>query len=203
MISFNNCLASIVSINFEHSSLAGSYLDYPGYTSIIANHPVQIGTIGLGLADVTLPPTNYEGGPNESSSYLKSGTGSAIFIQSNGNDVFSLLSLELGEYGENDTGNKFVTITGNTNVGDTVSRTFELDRFFDGPGGTNDFQLFTLDASWNNLTSIQLDSSDYSLDNIQLDLISVPVPAAAWLFGTGLLGLFGGLFGIGKRTKRV
>ena len=180
--------AAIVNIGFGEPALAGQYfLD----GELVTSDPVQIGTTGLnGAADIITPPANYASGPNEGSAYLHSSIYSSIFIQANGTGVFNLMNLELGEYSSFSL-NSTVAITGYLNDGGQVTTTLSLDGIFDGLGGTNDFQLFTFDSSWNNLTRVEFDSTAYSLDNIQLDVNPVPVPAAVWLFGSGLIGLAG------------
>jgi hypothetical protein len=42
-------------------------------------------------------------------------------------------------------------------------------------------------------------ASEIAFDNVQLSVSAVPAPAAAWLFGTALVGLVG----FGKRRKLV
>lgn len=186
--------ADIVSIDFEDPILTGQYfLD----GELVTNAPVQIGTAGSsGAADIIAPPASYTSGPNNGSAYLHSSIYSSIYIQAHQNDLFSLISLDLGEYSTH-ASNSSVNITGFKNNGNQISTTLQLDSLFDGLGGINDFQLITLDASWSNLTRVEFDNSAYSLDNIQLDLNSVPVPAAVWLFGSGLIGLVG----VARRKK--
>jgi len=186
--------ASVVSLNFEDPSILNKYyLD----GELIATTPVQIGTSGTGgAADIIAPPASYTSGPNNGSAYLHSSSYSSIFLQANGIDVFNLLSLDLGEYSSYSV-NGSVTITGFINGGGQVSTTLSIDDVFDGLGGVNDFQLITFDPSWRNLTRVELDNAAYSLDNIQLDMNPVPVPAAVWLFGSGLFGLIG----IARRKK--
>lgn len=180
--------ANTVSIDFENPELVGTfYLD----GELVLNAPVQIGTSGTnGAADIVTPPPTYTAGPNEGNSYLHSTNFSSIFIQANQGGFFNLVTFELGEY-SSFTSNDSVTITGYKSSGNQITETFQLDGLFDGLGGINDFQLITLDATWSDLTRVEFDDSAYSLDNIQLDISSVPVPAAVWLFGSGLLGLVG------------
>ena len=180
--------ADIVSIDFEDPILTGQYfLD----GDLVTNSPVQIGTTGSnGAADIIAPPASYTTGPNNGSAYLHSSIYSSIYIQAHQSDSFDLISLDLGEYSSY-ASNSSVTITGFKINGNQISTTLQLDSLFDGLGGINDFQLIALDASWSNLTRVEFDNSAYSLDNIQLDLKPVPVPAAVWLFGSGLIGLVG------------
>ncbi len=181
-------IADIVSLDFEDPLLAGQYfLD----GELVANTPVQIGTTGSnGAADIIDPPSSYTSGPNNGSAYLHSSIYSSIYIQASQTDFFSLISLDLGEYSSY-ASNDSVTITGFKNSGNQITTTFQLDSLFDGLGGINDFQLITLNSSWSGLTRVEFDNSAYSLDNIQLDINPVPIPAAFWLFVSGVLGIIG------------
>ena len=66
------------------------------------------------------------------------------------------------------------------------------------------FETFVFGSGWHNLSSVNF--TDYTYDNgssfglLAFDNIvvtAVPIPAAVWLFGSGLLGLVG----ICRRTK--
>lgn len=182
----SNSIANVITIGFEEPSLSGQYyLD----GELVLTSPVNIGTLGInGAADIIAPPASYTSGPNNGSAYLHSSNYSSIFFQANQNDIFSLLSFDLGEYSSY-TNNDSVSITGYKNSGGQITASFQLDGLFDGLGGFNDFQLVTLDTNWSNLTRVEFDSSAYSLDNIQIELNPVPVPAALWLFISGVMGL--------------
>jgi hypothetical protein len=180
--------AGVVTLDFDDSSLANQYfLD----GELVTNTPVQVGTVGInGAADIINPPASYTSGPSNGSAYLHSSIYSSIFLQANGTDTFNLLSLELGEYSSY-AAPATVNITGFINGGGQVSTHISMDGIFDGLGGVSDFQFATFGSNWSNLTRVEFDSNAYSLDNIQLDINSVPVPAAVWLFGSGILGLVG------------
>ena len=59
----------------------------------------------------------------------------------------------------------------------------------------SDFFGFTSDTPFNSIQfnefGVSLAEDDYGIDNIEYSVSAVPVPAAAWLFGSALLGFFG------------
>ena len=57
-----------------------------------------------------------------------------------------------------------------------------------GTGPENSMESVVFDSNWSNLTAVTFTSAEWqTLDNIQL--AAVPLPAAAWLFGSALAGL--------------
>lgn len=93
------------------------------------------------------------------------------------------------------------TITSTDGYGTAVAHSF-IANGFEGLVGTNSSSDFVLDAAFNNVSAIWIHYKGYpvtpldgiffdvELDNIVLGApVVVPVPAAVWLFGTGLLGL--------------
>ena len=105
-------------------------------------------------------------------------------------DTFDLLSIDLTE-STTTAASSTITFTGNVFGGGTVTEPIDLD-------GTFGFETLTF-TGFTNLTSVTwVNTFDYhSFDNIVLDTSSVPVPAAAWLFGSGLVGLLG----VARRKK--
>ena len=53
-----------------------------------------------------------------------------------------------------------IEVTGNLFGGGTVSATLTVDGICDGVGGAADFQTFTFDAAWGNLSSVVLKGID-------------------------------------------
>lgn len=180
--------AGLVTLDFEAPSIVGRYfLD----GELFIDDSVQAGTTGVnGAASIINPPASYTTGPNNGSAYVQSSVDSSIFIDSAGYGVFSLLSLDLGEYSQY-ANTVSVTITGFKQGGGQVSDILQLDNLFDGLNGMADFQRLQFDSDWSGLTRVEFDSGAYSLDNIQLNLAAVPVPAAIWLFASGLVGILG------------
>ncbi|OAI20379.1 hypothetical protein A1359_20955 [Methylomonas lenta] len=86
--------------------------------------------------------------------------------------------------------------------GTAVAHSF-IANGFEGLVGTNSSSDFVLDAAFNNVSAVWIHYKGYpitptdgiffdmELDNVVLGapVAAVPVPAAVWLFGTGLLGL--------------
>lgn len=179
-------IAVPVTLDFEAPSLAGQYfLD----GELFIDNTVQVGTTGAnGAVSILNPGAAYSTGPVNGSAYVQSSVGSSVYIAATGNDVFTLLALDLGEYSQY-ANTSSVTITGFKQDGSQVSGSLPLDNIFDGLGGAADFQAYQFDASWSGLTRVEFDSSAYSLDNIQLNIAAVPLPAAVWLFASGAIGL--------------
>ncbi len=95
---------------------------------------------------------------------------------------FTVASIDLGEV---DLGEQSITFTGNLQGGGTTMTTF-VKNSLQNPG----FETFFFDSTFTNLVSLEwMNSGPYfhQFDNI----VVTPVPAAAWLFGSGLLGLMG------------
>ncbi len=113
----------------------------------------------------------------------------SMTMQKMDDSLFSLFTVELGEYSSSFRGNQTITFTGSRQGNTTVTQEFTIDGMMDGPGGMNDFQTFTFSSDFRDLTSVQVSGDTFALDN--LNTSPVPVPAAAWLFMSGLLGLTG------------
>lgn len=92
-----------------------------------------------------------------------------------------------------------VSVTGIFGNGSSITQIFGSDGFVDGmtAGGTDidDFQTFYMGEGWTGLSSVTFThtgnmlNGTFDLDNIHVS--AVPVPAAVWLFGSGLFGLMG------------
>ncbi len=76
------------------------------------------------------------------------------------------------------------TLTGNLNGGGTVTETFTTL-------GNYQWDLFTLPSEWQNLDSVDFLATNFFLNLDNISVSQVPVPAAVWLFGSGLIGLIG------------
>ena len=111
---------------------------------------------------------------NEALTVLKASDGSA----------FNLGSIDLCELSDYTTESYSVTFTGLLSSGATVTQTLTLD-------GTFGIDSFSFDSDFSNLTSVSWDSGVYGVQFDNINVSAVPVPAAAWLLGSGLLGLFG------------
>ena len=122
--------------------------------------------------------------------------------------TFRVLGFDYAELSENAFTHQsasVLTLTGLRYGGGTISQSFAIDGFNDGPGGAADFQTAMLDADWwlADLVSLQLEgfhlgatNRSFQLDNIALDVSrvppqGVPEPGTLALLGAGLAGLLG------------
>ena len=102
-----------------------------------------------------------------------------------------------GVYGIGGTWNLLVEGSGNAIGVNTLSGSYFIDTI---ANTTNGFWGFTIDETvisvWLNEGSTGFQET-YTLDNMHMATSPIPVPAAVWLFGSGLLGLVG----IARRKK--
>jgi hypothetical protein len=100
-----------------------------------------------------------------------------IMASANG-AAFSLYSFEGWVFGDD----VDIQVTGFLEAGGTVTETFQFEGVLDV------FQHY--DVNWSGLTSVKFDNlgpNPTILDNLVVS--EVPIPAAAWLFGSALAGL--------------
>ena len=115
---------------------------------------------------------------------------SSMTIQLSNEGLFSLLQVDLAEYSSSFNGDEIaVLFTGFKDNGTTVSQSFTIDGLRDGADGIEDFETFIFTPGFTDLTRVEVGSVIFSMDNLVVS--AVPVPAAVWLFGSGLLGLVG------------
>ena len=127
--------------------------------------------------------------------------GQITLTQLNG-DLFSINSIDLAEFGQNYT--PTVTFTGTKANGSIVTDNFTLDGSFPQLTLDGRSETFLFSSEFTNLVSVSWNQGSqapsnspknfHQFDNIVVDgaaIATVPVPAAAWLFGSGLLGLVG------------
>lgn len=138
---------------------------------------------------------------NGSDMYVFLGSAFQVFhtLEQENGDPFSLISLDVGSVLRDYIGpDESLVVTGNLFGGGTVTQLLPLE--------VNLFPTFSLDPEFTNLSSVifsaslQGNATIFGLDNINVEagheeIPPVPVPAAAWLFGTALVGLIG----FGKR----
>ena len=100
---------------------------------------------------------------------------------------FNLASIMLAEGDGTAPGPATIDFTGYLDGGGTVTRSFTLDGIFSTGSG---FELLVF-SGFENLTHVEWDNMDpfHQFDDIVVE--TVPIPAAAWLFGSGLLVMLG------------
>ncbi len=142
------------------------------------------------LATIEQGSTQYNG-----SAALTSSNSSDIEMTLQGGGLFSIGSLDVDNIFQTVSGGTFEFI-GNLSGGGQVAQQFAADNSL----GNETVSLI----GFQNLTSLILGGAGTlgfanigTVDNINTSLNPVPVPAAVWLFGTGLIGLFG----FSKRKK--
>jgi len=92
--------------------------------------------------------------------------------------AFSLESVELAEYSTL-LGHASIPVVGHRADGSSFSQTLILDGLQDGTGPAADFQLFTLDTAFSDLTHVELQGIGYSLDNVAVVVAQIPEPSSA------------------------
>lgn len=119
------------------------------------------------------------------STALRNGNqGTSTQLSADNGSAFNLVSIDLAEI---DAGTATVGFTGFLAGGGTVTQSFTLDDSFTTGTG---FETFVF-SGFSDITSVKWDNGNpyHQFDNIVAS--TVPLPAAVWLFGSGLLGLFG------------
>jgi subtilisin family serine protease len=104
--------------------------------------------------------------PNNGSYYARSITGeSNLTVRHRENLPFTMLAVDLSEYASGYPA-KTVTFVGHKVGGGTVTQSFATDGVIDGTGSLADFQTFTFNSSFTNLTKVVATSSPFMIDNI-------------------------------------
>lgn len=134
-------------------------------------------------------------GTNILSSFTDSGEFS-FTISSANTQYFSLTSVDLARYGSTSMPSDLdsVMVRGHKHDGSTLNQVFDLNIIPDGAGGHEDFEMFVFDNTWKGLSFVEFGPANgpsrniFYIDNI---VYETPIPAAVWLFGSGLIGLIG------------
>lgn len=167
-------------------------LEFVGSTLYAAFHRAGsedggiLGTIDLGTGAIT--SIGAMTGINRPTGGLHYVNGMLFAVSSTDHNDSRLFSVDLGSGA--------ATVLANLTLGGTQQQGATALAFADG----NMYTLLT-DDSDTNLYSVNLNTGELTLEfdlGVQMNsLTAVPVPAAVWLFGTGLIGLIG----IKKSTK--
>ena len=128
---------------------------------------------------------------NGSSGVIRFAFMGSMSIQRSDGDTFSLYGIELAEYSDTLMGTQnTITFTGTRSGAATpVVQQFTIDGMIDGAGGMDDFESFTFSTDFTDLARVDVTGNLITLDNLRIN--AVPIPAAAWLFISGLLTLAG------------
>jgi hypothetical protein len=188
--------ANAATITFDDSAPSGSSFNYTdsGYSE--AGFTVMsIGGSGVYTIDGGNPTA-----PNLTD-YLdiQGGTGAFVLTENTGAS-FSLSGFNAAQIAQTSGSLSYqITVTGALSSGGTVTSQFV-------PWGAPQFssvnwRSFVLPDTFVDLTSVtfaQTGTGNFTVyENISVEVSSIPVPAAAWLFGSGLLGLIG----VARRKK--
>jgi len=112
--------------------------------------------------------------------------GDYIRIELLNGGLFSLLSVDLAEYSTVFSGqSRTITFSGKTINNVIVTQTFTTDGIVDGIGGQDDFESFIFSSQFDNLTYVDINTDLFSMDNLVVQ--AVPLPAASWLFLSGII----------------
>ena len=143
-------------------------------------------TGGFSHYDMGIPRTSK----NASSGALRFPFFSRMRMRLVDGTAFSLGAIDLAEFNNANQGSPLtVSFTGLRSDSTVVSQRFILDGLVDGPGGINDFETFSFSSDFDHLVYVDISSTMFSMDNLEIN--AVPVPAAAWLFLSGLAVLIG------------
>jgi len=118
-------------------------------------------------------------------------TSASFVMTKDDGGLFDLFSVDTGSLGRDEFDDGNFVFTGIFGTGGTITQTV----LGVAPGVTTN--LFTGFVGLSSLVVTSNDGAFPVMDNITVDVSAVPVPAAVWLFGSGLLGLIG----IARRKK--
>jgi hypothetical protein len=180
-ILFSMLLLSSVTVNAASLSFAGNLAN---------DDDVQLFNFSISSpSDVTLRTWSYAGGINANGEIISSGGFDPILALFDGTGLL----IDQNDDGSGvptdpSTGNPYDTLlTTSLASGDYTVSVMQYDNFANGPtladgfGGTGAVNFDGRTSFW----AVDIDGVD------DASVSSVPVPAAVWLFGTGLLGLIG------------
>lgn len=156
-------------VDIQEAALKERLLDLPAQTRIITFDPPNfMGGLGsyrpyleeqsfvIGSDNGVFVQNAYNSGyPNNGTFYARSTSSEKNFtIRHREGISFSILSVDLSEYSDLFAYPVTIGFTGYKADGSTVFQSFRTDGIFDGTGPLQDFQTFTFNSSFNNLTKV-------------------------------------------------
>ena len=179
-------------VNFSNFSQAGDGFYYLGNQVIWEEFKFSSngGPYGNQLGVWQDGSVNHPIGGNANTSLMEFYAGSTTTMVKIDNGAFQLNSIDLAAWGIAQTGPLRIQFIGTKSDNTTVSQEF----FLGNPGGTTPvLQTFYFGSPFTDLVSVSFTQGAYIFDMAyqfnNINVSPVPIPAAAWLFGSALAGL--------------
>jgi hypothetical protein len=145
-------------VTFDSPNFLGGQGSYNPY---MEEQNMRIGSAG----GVFLQGASSTGFPNNGTLYARP-LAADFTVRHREGLPFTILALDLSEYSTVYANPLTVVFTGHKVDGSTVTQSFRTDGIIDGTGPLEDFQTFTFDSSFTNLTKVVANTSLLMADNI-------------------------------------
>jgi len=194
LMALDPALASVTVVDFEDLGFApGERTDPPDFVGINSNGFSFTPTGNTSFSDVHVGNSIGGGWAYNGTTVLASHD--EILMQALDESTFSLLSFDFSGFAPN-TEVPFSVVASNG-----VTQHFTPDGLVDGQGGNPDFETFSLDSSFSNISSVLFRHTGpgtnwgtFTIDNLTVGSATstVPSPSAILLgtLGTGIVGWF-------------
>lgn len=136
------------------------------------------------------PPAIYW--PDNGTAYLMANGANSLRFGTDDGSEFSIVSMDLAEWSTLYQEPLSVSCVGYRPDGSTVTADLVTDGIIDGTGPLADFQTFHFGPEWSGLTRVEIPTSGWSLDNLN---VFIPEPS------TGAVLLLGGLVFLPRRAR--